>query len=45
MLRAVFTDVRNGVVEIGNDFHVQIQRQKLIVVLLRIYGNNVSRAT
>jgi hypothetical protein len=38
MLRAMFTDVRNGVVEIGNDFHVQIQRQELVVVLLRFYG-------
>jgi hypothetical protein len=39
MLRAMLTDMRNGIVEIGNDFHVQIQRQELVVVLLCFYWN------
>ena len=43
MLGAVLTNMGNRLIEIGNNFHVQIQRQILIVVLLRFHRLHLRR--
>ncbi|MNS28523.1 hypothetical protein D3C72_605030 [compost metagenome] len=44
MLRAVGANVGNRSVQISDHFHIQIQRQILIVILLRFYRFHFGRA-
>ena len=40
----MLADVGDGIIQTGDDFHVQIQRQKLVVILFSFHRNHISRS-